>query len=57
MEEELRAGVPHPQRREQQNPRGSAFAFVPFCRRRVGSPRQYPFLYFLEISWHSFQGK
>lgn len=36
---------------------GSLLAFVPFCRKRVGSLRQYPFLYFLEISRHSFQGK
>ena len=50
-------GSPTPQWLEQQSPWGSMFAFVPFCRKRVSSLRQYPFLYFLEISRHSFQGK
>ena len=57
VEEELRAWYPTPQWPEQQCPWGSMFVFVPFCRKRVGSLRQYPFLYFLEISRHSFQGK
>ena len=48
---------PPPRWLERQSSWGSMFTFVPFCRKRVSSLRQYPFLYFLEISRHSFQGK
>lgn len=50
-------GPPPPSGWSSRAPWGSGFAFVPFCQKKVSSLRQYPFLYFLEISWHSFQGK